>query len=115
MSHSALLTLSAVLVQRSDTNDAQGDVVTSEARLGPYPCHAYQSFATEESNRQAIGREDFVVHLPPDVDPTFIDMLEITMPTGAVIRAEVVGPPARRVNARTGAIHHVEARCREVE
>jgi hypothetical protein len=114
MSHDALLRLSAVLVSRSVTNDANGDLVTTEARLGPYSCHAYQSFGTEETGRQATGREDFVVHLPAEVDPSIIDLLEITWPDGGVVNAEVVGPPARRVNARTGVVHHVEARCREV-
>jgi hypothetical protein len=115
MSHQALLTSSCLIRHRTDTNDANGDVVTTEAVSGPFPCHAYQYFAREETDGQVIGREDMVVHLPAGTAVANGDRLDITWPSGRVITAEATGPPAERVNARFGTVHHVEIRVRETQ
>jgi hypothetical protein len=115
MSHPALLQMACRVRRRTDVVDDNGDVVTTDTEIGSWPCHAYQFFANEETDRKVIGREDVIVHLPPEADVETGDRLDIIWPSrGRTIEAEVIAPPAYRVNARTGLVHHIEARSREV-
>lgn len=100
--------------RRTDVTDGNGDVITTDTELGPWPCHAYQFFGNEQTTSRVIGREDLMVHLPPEADVLTGDRIDIVWPTHRTVEAEVIAPPARRINARTGDVHHLEVRTREV-
>lgn len=113
--YNALLRLSAAVRHREDTVDAVGDVATTETVVEGVPCHAYQRYLWEETDGRMLGVETLIVHLLADVAVTTGDRIDITWPDGTGVRhAEVIGPPARRVRARTGKVHHIECRTREI-
>ncbi len=110
-----LLRLTATVRHRADTNDAHGDLVTTETVTGPHPCHAYQRYRYEDTgDGKMLGVDELMVHLLPDVNVTTGDRIDITWPDGQLKQAEVLGPPAYRVRARTGKVHHIELRTREI-
>ena len=113
-SHTALLHLTAHVRHREDSVDAHGDVVTTETVVGPIVCHAYQRWRSEFTDAQVIGVEELVVHLMADVEVTVGDRIDIAWPDFRTVEAEVIGPPARRINARNGRVHHIEVRTREI-
>lgn len=113
--YDGLLRLTAMIRHRSDTVDANGDVATAETVTGPHPCHAYQRYRYEDTaDTHNLGIDELVVHFLPDVEITTGDLIDITWPDGQQKHAEVLGPPAYRVRARSGAVHHVELRTREI-
>lgn len=108
-----LLRLRATIRHRSDVVDAHGDVETSETTVEA-PCHAYQRYRIEEADGRVLGWDEIVVHLPIGTVVETGDRIDIVWPTRRTILAEVIGPPALRVRARTGEPHHIEVRTREI-
>lgn len=112
--YSPLLRLRADIRHRSDTVTATGDVETTETVVAGVPCHAYQRYRLEYTDGREVGVDELVVHLPIGTDVDIGDRIDITWPTSRTIEAEVIGPPARRVRALSGAAHHIEVRTREI-
>jgi len=112
--YSNLLRLHCTIRNRIDSVDAHGDVVTTEDIVGPLPCHAYQRYREEYIDGRMLGMEEIVVHLLVDTPVNVGSRLDIEWPDHRTVEAEVVGPPARRVRARTGRVHHIELRAREI-
>lgn len=114
MAHDRLLRLTCTVRHRVDAVDSHGDVTTSDETAGPFPCHAYQRYRYEIIDGKMLGAEDLVVHLLADTAVDVGDRLDIVWPGHRTVEAEVTGPPARRVRATTGAVHHIELRTREI-
>lgn len=112
--YTPLLRITATVRHRTDSVDAHGDVATSETLQEGVPCHAYQRFRTEFTDGTVIGVDELVVHLMADIEVSTGDRIDLAWPSGRTIAGEIIGPPARRVNARQGRVHHIEVRVREI-